>query len=125
VVVGAVVLVWAWLSPVIAGAAIGGIAWMCVTGFDVNRFGEIRITGRDDVLRAVTLVLAGALAAVAHAAAETRRSHRTVDPLWAEFHQTHPATDGLEPNRITIGLGAPRPRERALPVRPTEEPRDG
>lgn len=136
VVVVLAVLGWAWLSPVVAGAAIGGIAWLCVTGFDVHRFGDIRITGRDDVLRVVVLVLAGVLAAAAHALAEARSGYRSVDPLWAEFHETGAQTGaqtGLESNRISgdpIELRAPRrhgmvPAERPLPVHPTEEPSDG
>jgi hypothetical protein len=123
-VVGAV-LAWAWLSPVVAAAAIGGVAWLCVTGFDVQREGDIRITGRDDLLRAVALVLAGVLAASAHALAEARSRHRTVDPLWSEFHETEPipATEG------SAGPGVPRqrgalPAEEWLPVHP-KEPRDG
>jgi hypothetical protein len=147
VVVVLAVLGWAWLSPVVAGAAIGGIAWLCVTGFDVHRFGDIRITGRDDVLRVAVLVLAGVLAAAAHALAEARSRHTSVDPLWAEFHGTGSRTDletdasglttglrsGLEFNRIAgdpIELRAPRqrgmaPAERPLPAHPTEEPSDG
>jgi hypothetical protein len=147
VVVVLAVLGWAWLSPVVAGAAIGGIAWLCVTGFDVHRFGDIRITGRDDVLRVAVLVLAGVLAAAAHALAEARSRHTPVDPLWAEFHGTGSRTDletdtsglttglrsGLEFNRIAgdpIELRAPRqrgmaPAERPLPAHPTEEPSDG
>jgi hypothetical protein len=141
------VLGWAWLSPVVAGAAIGGIAWLCVTGFDVHRFGDVRITGRDDVLRVAVLVLAGVLAAAAHTLAETWGRHRSVDPLWAEFHETGSRTGletgtsgrttglrpGLEFNRTggdPIELRVPRqrdmaPAERPLPVHPTEEPSDG
>jgi hypothetical protein len=140
VVVVLTVLGWAWLSPVVTGTAIGGIAWLCVTGFDVHRFGDIRITGRDDVLRIVVLVLAGALAAMAHALVEARRGYRSVDPLWAEFHGTDAQTGlgadlstGLEPNRTTgdvVELRVPRQQgtvraERPLPVHPTEEPSDG
>jgi hypothetical protein len=116
---------WAWLSPMIAAAGIGGVGWLCVTGFDVQRLGDIKITGRDDVLRAVALVLAGVLAASVHAFAEDWGRHRTVDPLWMEFHAT-----GLEPNRMTEGpAGVPRQRgvapvRRRLPVHP-KEPRDG
>jgi hypothetical protein len=121
--VAAAVLTWAWLSPVSGAAAIGGVAWLCVTGFDVHRLGEIGITGRADVLRAVALVLAGVLAASAHAFAEVTRGRRAVDPLWAEFHET-----GLGPNRTTEGpAGVPRqrgPAELRLPVHP-KEPRDG
>jgi hypothetical protein len=125
-VVGAV-LAWAWLSPVIAAAAIGGVAWLCVTGFDVQRLGDIEITGRDDALRAVALVLAGVLAASAHALAEARNDHRTADPIWTEFHET-----GLEPNRIAEGPAGSRvprqrgavPAEQRPPVHP-KEPRDG
>jgi hypothetical protein len=105
VVVVLAVLGWAWLSPVVAGAAIGGIAWLCVTGFDVHRFGDIRITGRDDVLRVAVLVLAGVLAAAAHALADARSRHRSVDPLWAEFQGTGSKAD-LETGTsgLTAGL---------------------
>jgi hypothetical protein len=140
VVVAAAVLIWAWPGPVVTGLAIGGIAWLCVTGFDVHRFGDIRITGRDDVLRAVVLLLAGLLAAAAHAVAEGRREHGVVDPLWADFHETGPVIDtvtgpadghGPVPRTgVPIELRVPRqrgvvPAERALPVHPAEEPRDG
>ena len=147
VVVVAAVLGWAWLSPLVAGAAIGGIAWLCVTGFDVHRFGDVRITGRDDVLRVAALVLAGVLAAAAHALAGAWSRHRSVDPLWAEFHGTGSRTDlktgtsgrttglrsGLEFNRTggdPLELRVPRQRgmasaERSLPAHPTEEPSDG
>jgi hypothetical protein len=106
VVVVLAVLGWAWLSPVVAGAAIGGIAWLCVTGFDVHRFGDIRITGRDDVLRVAVLVLAGALAAAAHALAEAWGRHRSVDPLWAEFHGTGSTGSKADLETGTSGLTA-------------------
>lgn len=117
------VLFWAWMSPLVTGAAIAGIAWCCVTGFDVRHFGEIRITGRDDALRAATLVLAGLLAAAAHALAEAR-GRRRVDPLWAESHDTWPVrADGPDHNRTAEApaeAGVPRPSgtasaERSLP----------
>jgi hypothetical protein len=147
VVVVLAVLGWAWLTPVVAGAAIGGIAWLCVTGFDVHRFGDIRITGRDDVLRVAVLVLAGTLAAAAHTLAEAWSRQTSVDPLWADFHGAGSRTDletdtsvltaglrsGLEFNRTAgdpIELRVPRqrgmaPAERPLPAYPTEEPSDG
>jgi hypothetical protein len=106
VVVVLAVLGWAWLSPVVAGAAIGGIAWLCVTGFDVQRFGDIRITGRDDVLRVAVLVLAGILAAAAHALAEARSRHRSVDPLWAEFHGAGSTGSNADLETGTSGLTA-------------------
>jgi hypothetical protein len=110
---------------VVAGAAIGGVGWLCVTGFDVQRLGDIRITGSDDALRAAALVVAGGLAALAHAFAESRSGRRAVDPLWAEFYAA-----GLEPDRITERAAqVPRQRgvapvERRLSVHP-KEPRDG
>ncbi len=112
------VLFWAWLSPVAAAAAIGGIAWLCVTGFDVNRSGDIRITGRDDALRAGALVLAGVLAAAAHAAARRSRP-AVVDPLWADFHQTAAAAP---PAELRV---PPQRAARPVPVHPTEEQRNG
>jgi hypothetical protein len=81
------VLTWAWQSPVITGAVLGGIAWLCVTGFDVHRLGDIRVTGRDDALRAAVLVAAGVLAAVLHAVAGGAR-FRPADPVWADFYET-------------------------------------
>jgi hypothetical protein len=88
------VAVWAWLSPVVTGAAIGGVAWLCVTGFDVHRFGDIRITGSDDAVRAAMLVLAGVLVASAHAVAVARSGHRRADPVRVEFH-----TGAVRPGR--------------------------
>ena len=116
---------WAWSSPVIAAAGIGGVGWLCVTGFGVHRLGEIEITGRDDALRAMALVLAGVLAASVHALAEDWGRRRTVDPPWMDFHAT-----GLEPNRTAESpADVPRPRgaalvQRRLPVQ-AKEPRDG
>jgi hypothetical protein len=125
------VAVWAWLSPVVAGAAVGGIAWMCVTGFDVHRFGDIRITGGNDVARAAVLILAGVLVASAHALADVRSRYRRADPVWVDFYET-----GLEPNHtsgdVIARLDRPIPRqnggawvERPLPAHPTEVPSDG
>jgi hypothetical protein len=82
------VVTWAWRGPLIVGAAIGGIAWLCVTGFDVHTLGEIKITGSDDVARAAALVLSGVLAASVHVVIEARRRYRRADPLWADFHET-------------------------------------
>lgn len=86
-VVTVAVVAWAWPGRVAVGAAIGAIAWMCVTGFDVHRFGYIGISGSADLIRAAVLVLAGVLAASAHAMVEARRSHRRADPLWTDFHE--------------------------------------
>jgi hypothetical protein len=87
VVVLLAVLTWAWQGPMITGAVLGGIAWLCVTGFDVHRLGDIRVTGRDDAIRAAVLVAAGVLAAVLHAAG-ARRKYRPADPVWADFYET-------------------------------------
>jgi hypothetical protein len=122
------VLAWAWRSPLIAGVALGAIAWLCVTGFDVHRFGDIRITGSDDAARAAVLVLTGVLTASAHLVIDARRRVRA-DPVWADFHQTElelTETSGDVMRRL--GHRSPPPRrgtagiERAVPVHPTEEP---
>jgi hypothetical protein len=118
------VAAWAWLSPVIAGAAIGGVAWMCVTGFDVHRFGDIRITGSDDVVRAAVLILAGVLVASAHAVAEARSRHRRADPVWVEFYATGPVHASGPSVEIPRQNGAAR-LERRLPVPTDKEPSDG
>lgn len=104
------VAVWAWLSPLVAGAAVGGIAWLCVTGFDVHRFGDIRITGSEDAVRAAVLILAGVLAASAHALAEARRSRtQSPDPVWVDSHETaidHVSGD-TRPRRPESASGRP------------------
>jgi hypothetical protein len=90
---GAVVLAvaaWGWLGPLVTGASLGGVAWLCVTGFDVHHFGEITVTGPADAVRAGVLVSAGLLFAGAHALAE-RPPTESPDPLWADFHATAPA----------------------------------
>jgi hypothetical protein len=121
------VAVWAWLSPVVAGAAIGGIAWLCVTGFDVHRFGDIRITGSDDAVRAAVLILAGVLAGAVHAMAERRRAYVRADPVWVDFYAA-----GLDHEPEMARLDHPIPPqggaarlERPLHVHQTEEPSDG
>ncbi|MCO6009730.1 hypothetical protein NE236_32640 [Actinoallomurus purpureus] len=92
-VVAVAVVAWAWRSRIIVGAAIGAIAWMCVTGFDVHRFGHIGITGDGDVARAAALVLAGVLAAFVHVLIDARGRYRRADPVWVDFHS---AEAGLE-----------------------------
>ncbi|GLY90643.1 hypothetical protein [Actinoallomurus iriomotensis] len=100
------VAAWAWPSPPVAGAGVGGVAWLCVTGFDVHRFGVIEITGRDDAARAAVLVLAGVLVAAVHTLAEARGLRRRADPVWAEFHATTPGP-------TQVGVPAPRPGDGA------------
>jgi hypothetical protein len=81
-------LAWSWRSPLITGAAVGAIAWLCVTGFDVHRLGDLRGTGRDDAVRAAVLVATGVLAASVRAVAGARRGYRRADPVWVDFHET-------------------------------------
>jgi hypothetical protein len=104
VAVACAVAAWAWMSPLVAGAAVGGIAWLCVTGFDVHRFGDIRITGSEDAMRAAVLILAGLLAAWVHAMVEARRARpRPPDPVWVDFYEhaiDHLSGDTLLDGRI-------------------------
>jgi hypothetical protein len=97
-VVGAVAA-WAWASPLVTGAVLGGIAWLCVTGFDVHRFGDITVTGSEDALRAAVLVFTGVLAASVHAVAEARRA-RPVRPDPSGWASTKP--------RSTVSPAEPR-----------------
>jgi hypothetical protein len=60
----AVVAAWSRAVPVAAGALLGAITWACATGFDVNTFGDLRVHGPDDLLRAAVLVAAGAISAL-------------------------------------------------------------
>ncbi|GAA4611740.1 hypothetical protein GCM10023195_49930 [Actinoallomurus liliacearum] len=102
-VVAAAVVAWAWQSRIVDGAALGGVAWMCVTGFDVHRFGYIRITGSDDIVRAAVYVLGGALAASVHTVIDALRRYRRADPVWVDFHFHEPALRA-DP---TTGTGGP------------------
>jgi hypothetical protein len=86
------VAVWAWQCPPVAGAGVGVVAWLCVTGFDVHHFGDIEITGGGDAMRAAVLVLAGVSVAVARVLAEAYGRRRRADPLWAEFYATTPGS---------------------------------
>jgi hypothetical protein len=125
---GCAVAAWAWASPPVAGAAIGGIAWLSVTGFDVHRFGDIRITGSEDAVRAAVLVLAGVLPASVHAMAEARRARPArPDPVWVDFHES--AIDHLSGDpSLSVRVqpqSAPVRLERPIPRTPKEEPSDG
>jgi hypothetical protein len=117
VVVVCAVAVWAWAGPLVAGVALAGIAWLCVTGFDVHHFGDIRITGSADAVRAAVLVLAGVLPVAVHAMAGARRAWpEPPDPVWVAFHETATGDPPVPPQRAAVRL------ER-LPVHHTEEPK--
>jgi hypothetical protein len=67
--VGFVVLVvavaaWSLRAPVITGVALGVIAWLFLTSFDVNADGALRFSGWADVAR-VWVLIGAALAAAA------------------------------------------------------------
>lgn len=129
-VVAVVLVVWAWQGSLVAGAALGGIAWMCVTGFDVHSYGGIEVTQGADAVRAVVLVSAGLTAAAIHAVLEAVRSHRRADPVWADFRTGRPARGHvLETyDRTAFRLAGEVPWQRQAPrtpIRPTEETSDG
>lgn len=60
----AAVAAWSLRAPTIAGVLLGGMAWLFLTGFDVNAGGALRFTGWPDLVRLSVLVAAG-LAGVA------------------------------------------------------------
>lgn len=74
--VAVAVVGWAWRGPMVVGAALGVIAWLCVTGFDVHRLGYIGSAGGPDAVRGAVLVLLGVLAGSAHAAVRAMRRRR-------------------------------------------------
>lgn len=126
VVVAASVVAWAWRISLVTGAAIGGIAWMCVTGFDVHGHGDIRITGRDDAVRAAVLVLAGLLAAAVHAISDARSRYERADPLWAELHATGLTQVAAGPSPSgSLGALPPRSGPASLAAQPIEEETNG
>ncbi len=54
------VAVWAFRAPVAAGATLGLIGWLLVTGFDVVKIGDLTFAGVADLVRFGVLVGAGA-----------------------------------------------------------------
>ncbi|MEW2357089.1 hypothetical protein [Spirillospora sp. NPDC029432] len=63
--VTACAVLWSLLGTPLMGAALGGIAWAFVTGFDVAGSGDLVLTGGADAARAALLVAAGLLAGAA------------------------------------------------------------
>jgi hypothetical protein len=114
------VVAWAWQGPIPAGAALGVIAWLCVTGFDVHLLGRITVSGPDDAGRAALLVLGGMTAASAHALIDAVRRRRPAEDAMAAA----PAEDA-----IPAALAVPPPREAAIErpavARSTEARRHG
>jgi len=82
------VAIWSWTGTVLTGAAIGGIGWLCVTGFDVNTLGNLHYAGAGDIARAAVLVALGAGAAFTRAGISAAGRYHYADPLWAEFEET-------------------------------------
>lgn len=105
------VAAWAWRSRPLTGAALGVIAWLCVTGFDVHRLGDIGITGSADIARAAVLVLAGLSAASAHAALTAVRGHRRADSVWVDFHEAAFTAELTSAGTTGRPYRAPSPRD--------------
>jgi hypothetical protein len=115
-VVAMAVMAWAWQAPVIEGAALGGIGWLCVTGFDVYTYGDLKITGRDDALRMVALIGAGVLASLAG------RAVRSVQVEPAEDESVTVPSPRPGTRRVRVLSGSPT---SVLSGTPTKESRDG
>ncbi|HEY7483159.1 MAG TPA: hypothetical protein VH912_01735 [Streptosporangiaceae bacterium] len=61
------VAMWSSRAPVIASVLLAAMAWLFLTGFDVNADGVLRLTGWHDVVRLAVLIsaaLAGTIAGV-------------------------------------------------------------
>lgn len=59
------VAAWSLRAPVITGVALGVVAWLFLTGFDVNADGVLRFSGGADAARAGVLIGAALAAAAA------------------------------------------------------------
>src|SRR5262245_53999904 len=64
VVLAVAVAAWSLRAPMIASVALGGMAWLLLTGFDINSAGELRFTGWQDAARLGVLISAGPAAAI-------------------------------------------------------------
>lgn len=53
------VAAWSLRAPLIASIVLAGLAWLLLTGLDVNADGRLRFTGLDDGLRLGVLMIAG------------------------------------------------------------------
>ncbi|HEX6470409.1 MAG TPA: hypothetical protein VF069_15030 [Streptosporangiaceae bacterium] len=93
VVLAGAMAAWSLRAPVLASVLLGCMAWLFLTGFDVNTNGALRFTGRDDLLR-LTVLIASALTGAA------------VGRLLV----------GPAPRRVVEGMPAP-PEEYAPPER--------
>lgn len=99
VLIAGVVAAWSFAAPILVGVALGVVAWMCVTGFDVNAFGTLRVAGWGDAARAVVLVGIGAGSA-------------GIGRLAAKYHVARPA-ESLE-RRAFGGTSGSQPRLRCV-----------
>jgi hypothetical protein len=112
VLIAGVVAAWSFAAPILVGVALGVVAWMCVTGFDVNAFGTLRVAGWGDAARAVVLVGIGAGSA-------------GIGRLAAKYHVARPDEPGMLGSRARRAA-AVRARDRAALAgavpRPAESP---
>lgn len=99
-----------------------GIAWLRVTGFDVHRYGDIRITGSEDAVRLTVPVLAGS--SRPRYTPWPRRAARP-HPVWGDFHESAidqlsgdmGLDDRISPRSVPVRIERPIPR---TPHRGTE-----
>jgi hypothetical protein len=59
VILTVIVAAWSLRAPLVVSVALGGMAWLFLTGFDVNAAGELHFTGRSDGVRLGVLVSSG------------------------------------------------------------------
>ncbi|MDL4774979.1 MULTISPECIES: hypothetical protein [Thermomonosporaceae] len=112
--VAASVAGWSLLAPPAAGAAVGVAGWAFVTGFDVNKTGELTLAGGGDLARVGLLVGLGLVAGAAGRLLAGRgRWAGDSDPdLWPAGHAPDREPTGRVPDPWAGGASPHQPVPR-------------
>jgi hypothetical protein len=120
VILAVAVATWSLRAPLIASVLLGGMAWLFMTGFDLNADGVLRFTGTNDVLRLAVFIAAGLAGVAAGRLLGDPPAHRVVEgmPRPPEQHlppeeqatpEEHAGPGVYQPTKITDGRRYCRP----------------
>jgi hypothetical protein len=94
VVLAMAVAAWSLRTPVITGVALGLIAWLFLTSFDVNADGALRFSGWADVARIWVLIgaalagtAAGRMSAWSYGGRYGTQPDEPEEPIWVAPHR--------------------------------------
>jgi hypothetical protein len=103
VILAVIVAAWSLRAPLVVSAALGGMAWLFLTGLGVDGAGELHLTGWSDAIRLSVLVSSGlvgmAVGRLFGDPAVSRPSPRMA--VKASYARAHLAGDPLVPKDPT------------------------